>query len=347
MIQHTVYQAQLRREIMLIGDIIRGFPEQGSLPSRPNIGNPRGQPTVNRGDDLSLTEPENISQAIKRAVNDSILHKLFSAIARSDQGLFEGYNDNPVTPNNSSRELNDSSLHGSFNLDFSQSISQSFEFDLTIDNNSFSLDVVFTREQTRQINFNDIENGVSFSVNQTFIESFSLSLDISFGEVEQADPLILDLDFNGFNFASSDQTIAFDLDADGQIDSLTSLEGKDAFLAIDLDKNGQIDNGLELFGDAGGAKDGFAALQRYDDNNDQLINAQDRVFDELLLLQFSANNEQQISKLNEQEVESLSLNSNEKSVDFLNGNQLTSVSNFNKTTGEQGVIGDFLLGLRS
>lgn len=332
---------------MLIGDIIRGFPEQGSLPSRANIGNPPGQPTVNRGDDLSLTEPENISQAIKRAVNDSILHKLFSAIARSDQGLFEGYNDNPVNTNNSRSEFNDSSFQESLNFDFSQSISQSLEFDLSINSNSLSLDVAFTREQTRQINFNDIENGVSFSVNQTFIESFSLSLDITFGEVEQSDPLILDLDFNGFNFASSDQTIAFDLDADGQIDSLTPLEGKDAFLAIDLDKNGQIDNGLELFGDAGGAKDGFAALQRYDDNNDQLIDAQDRIFNELLLLQFSDNNEQQISRLSEQQIESLSLNSTEKNVDFLHGNQLTSVSNFTKATGEQGVIGDFLLGLRS
>jgi len=334
---------------MLIGDIIRGFPQQGSLPSPPEFGNPLAQPTVQRTEDLSLTgsEAEDIAQAIKNAVNDSILHKLFSAIARSDQGLFEGYNDNPVNTNNSRSEFNDSSFQESLNYDFSQSISQSLEFDLSISTNSLSLDVAFTREQTRQINFNDIENGVSLSVNQTFIESFSLSLDITFGEVEQADPLILDLDFNGFNFASSDQTIAFDLDADGQIDSLTSLEGKDAFLAIDLDKNGQIDNGLELFGDAGGAKDGFAALQMYDDNNDQLIDAQDRVFNELLLLQFSDNNEQQISRLSEQQIESLSLNSREKSVDFLRGNQLTSVSNFTKATGEQGVIGDFLLGLRS
>ncbi|MEP1741167.1 MAG: hypothetical protein ABJI60_16445 [Kangiellaceae bacterium] len=334
---------------MLIGDIIRGFPQQGSLPSPREFGNSLGQPTVQRTEDLSLigTEAEDIARAIKHAVNDSILHKLFSAIARSNQGLFEGYNDNPVSLDSHSSEFSDSSFQESLNFDFSQSINQSFEFDLSISNNSFSLDVSFSREQTRQISFSDTENGVAFSVNETFIESFSLSLDISFGEVEQADPLILDLDFNGFEFASTEQTIAFDLDADGQIDSLTPLEGQDAFLAIDLNKNGQIDNGLELFGDAGGAKDGFAALQRYDDNNDQLINAQDRVFNELLLLQFSDNNEQQISKLNEQEVESLSLNSNEKSVDFLHGNQLTSVSNFIKTTGEQGVIGDFLLGLRS
>ena len=334
---------------MFIGDIIRDFPLHGLLPSSPQLSDPLEQTTVNRTEDLSLTgiESKDLEHAIKQAVNDSILHKLFSAIARSEQGLFDGYNNNSSSLNSPGSEFSDNSLQESLNFDFSQSISQSFEFDLSINSNSFSLDVAFSREKTRQINFSDTENGVVFSVNQTFIESFSLSLDISFGEVEQADPLILDLDFNGFKFASTEKTVAFDLDADGQTDSLTPLAGKDALLAIDLNKNGRIDNGLELFGDAGGAKDGFAALQRYDDNNDQLINAQDRVFNELLLLQFSDNNEQQISQLTEQQIESLSLESKEKNVDFLHGNQLTSVSNFTKSNGEQGVIGDFLLGLRN
>ncbi|WP_295090977.1 calcium-binding protein, partial [Ruminococcus sp.] len=103
------------------------------------------------------------------------------------------------------------------------------------------------------------------------------------------DPLIFDLDNDGFSIIDKSEGAYFDKDNNGykeRIDWTVS----DAFLSLDRNKNGVIDNGSELFGDTtyiNGedkyAENGFAALKEYDENDDGVIDSQDSVFEDLRL----------------------------------------------------------------
>lgn len=100
------------------------------------------------------------------------------------------------------------------------------------------------------------------------------------------DPLVIDLDGNGFDITDRKNGTYFDLNADGYAEK-TDWTRTDGWLALDLNGNGKIDDGSELFGDhtklADGsfAADGFAALAQYDTNGDGVIDAQDDIFSQL------------------------------------------------------------------
>lgn len=109
-------------------------------------------------------------------------------------------------------------------------------------------------------------------------------------------PIILDLDRNGFRLSGLEDSVYFDIDADGVSDRISwTREGaKEGFLALDRNRNGLIDDGLELFGNstilATGlrASNGYIALGEFDapelgGNGDHLIDSNDAVFVELLI----------------------------------------------------------------
>ena len=100
------------------------------------------------------------------------------------------------------------------------------------------------------------------------------------------DPLILDLDGDGYNVENKENGTNFDLDKNGFAEKI-NWTTKDGFLCLDLNGNGNIDNGGEVFGDqtllADGttAKNGFEALAQYDSNSDGVIDANDEIFSQL------------------------------------------------------------------
>ena len=51
------------------------------------------------------------------------------------------------------------------------------------------------------------------------------------------------------------------------------------YIFNDLNGNGIIDNGTELFGDQTGFENGFSYLSSFDDNNDRVIDANDKILD--------------------------------------------------------------------
>lgn len=85
-------------------------------------------------------------------------------------------------------------------------------------------------------------------------------------------PILIDLDGDGFHLSGLSSPVAFDINADGQIDILswTRAGEQDAFLFLDLNGNGQVDDGSELFGnhtllaDGSVASNGYEALARWD-----------------------------------------------------------------------------------
>jgi hypothetical protein len=96
------------------------------------------------------------------------------------------------------------------------------------------------------------------------------------------DPIILDLGQPGFDLSGR---ASFDLDADGQAETLAWTGGEDAILAMDLDGSGSIDSGKEVFSPffgSGGFADALAALASLDGNGDGVIDAKDEAFADLL-----------------------------------------------------------------
>jgi len=92
------------------------------------------------------------------------------------------------------------------------------------------------------------------------------------------DPLVLNFDGS---VQLSSQRVRFDLNADGEMDSLAGFASASFLLARDANGNGAIDDGSEIFGALTG--EGYAELKHFDDNGDELISADDSVWKNLTL----------------------------------------------------------------
>ena len=122
----------------------------------------------------------------------------------------------------------------------------------------------------REINFNlDVEMSRNFT--QYYKEQYQLQ------SVRVCDPLVINLDTNIAEL--EDQKFFFDLDADGEMDEISMLNGGSGYLALDKNQDGTINDGSELFGTASG--DGFADLEKYDQDGNGWIDEADAVFDKL------------------------------------------------------------------
>lgn len=123
-------------------------------------------------------------------------------------------------------------------------------------------------------------------------QSYSINVDVSMSRSFQQyyreelsvvqyqkvyDPLVINLEAGSARL--SDQKILFDIDSDGDKESLHRLEKGSGYLALDKNGNGKIDDGSELFGTASG--DGFADLSQYDEDGDGWIDEDDAIWDKL------------------------------------------------------------------
>ena len=138
---------------------------------------------------------------------------------------------------------------------------------------------------------------ISFRVNVEMTRSFTSAINrqIQFGAEKLCDPLVINLDTNVA--AVSDQKFLFDLDADGNLDTVSMLTGGSGFLALDKNGNGKIDNGSELFGTKSG--DGFADLEEYDIDKNGWIDEADAIFDKLRIWYKDENGNDKLVKLKE------------------------------------------------
>ncbi len=122
----------------------------------------------------------------------------------------------------------------------------------------------------REINFN-VEVGMSRSFQQVFRQ------DLELASFQMCDPLVINLDTDVAEL--SDQKFFFDIDADGETDEISQLDGKSGYLALDHNEDGVINDGSELFGTASG--DGFADLEKYDEDGNGWIDENDAVWSKL------------------------------------------------------------------
>lgn len=178
-------------------------------------------------------------------------------------------------------------------------------------------------------------------------ETRARSLEVTAGDTEepqQADPLLLDLDGNGFETLGAGRGIDFDIDADGRTDRTSFASGGDAFLALDRNGNGTIDDGGELFGDQHGAANGYRELARFDDNRDGRIDAYDPVFARLVLVRADEDGRLQTEDLHGAGIRSISLVYEEVRQQLAGGDLVTQSGSFTRTDGNRGSSADVLVG---
>jgi hypothetical protein len=93
------------------------------------------------------------------------------------------------------------------------------------------------------------------------------------------DPLVLDFGSRPAQF--TDQTMRFDIDADGSLDDLPILDSHGGILVVDHKEDGEITDGREVIGALSG--DGFADLRALDQDDNQWLDERDGAFQKLRL----------------------------------------------------------------
>lgn len=122
----------------------------------------------------------------------------------------------------------------------------------------------------REINFN-----VNVGMSREFQEYYRDDLELA--SFTMCDPLVINLDTDVAQL--EDQTFYFDIDADGELDEISSLGAGSGYLALDKNGDGVINDGSELFGTASG--NGFADLAKYDEDGNGWIDENDAIWEKL------------------------------------------------------------------
>jgi hypothetical protein len=186
---------------------------------------------------------------------------------------------------------------------------------------------------------------------QTFQLEFEFSFESSEMRIEQvrvqqADPLVLDLDDDGIELTDHTQGAQFDIRGSGVGVRTAFVNGGDAFLALDRNGNGRIDNGTELFGDQNGAANGFEELRSFDTNSDGVINASDADFDKLQLFRDDGDGISEtgeLMSLADAGIAEISLNYANTNTAASGGNRLAQTALYKRHDGTFGKAADVLL----
>jgi len=158
-----------------------------------------------------------------------------------------------------------------------------------------------------------------------------------------ADPIVLDLDGDGFELSHMKNGVEFDINADGVMDKTGFVKPDDGLLVLDRNGNGKIDNGKELFGDQHGAKDGFAELSKFDGDGNGVIDSNDAIYFKLQvwqdLNQDGNSSRNELNSLKDMGIDSIDLKNRKVINSHINGNILTDFSTYSRN-GVRGNVGD-------
>ena len=199
-----------------------------------------------------------------------------------------------------------------------------------------------TAGQTSTLSIKQSSQEAEFS---QMIKQERASLSISSEQnVEQSDPLALDIDGNGLQTTGVHNGVSFDINADGKTDKTSFVSGNDAFLALDKNGNGQIDSGKELFGDQNGAANGYEELRKYDSNYDNKIDKDDPVYERLRLFRMDQSGNQLLTSLDDSGIKSIALGYQNTHKALNQYDQVTQQSTYEREDGSTGETGDIMVG---
>lgn len=162
--------------------------------------------------------------------------------------------------------------------------------------------------------------------------------------VEEAEPLVIDLNGNGIELTDvrRGEGVSFDITGDGKTEQVSWVSPDDGLLVYDRNGNGVIDSGKELFGDQHGAADGFEELAKFDSDKNGTIDRNDSVFSSLYIWQdrnqngYSEANE--LKSLDAYGIETIDLEE-DNSKEVIAGNRVEGYSEY-RTAQSSGRIGE-------
>lgn len=123
----------------------------------------------------------------------------------------------------------------------------------------------------REISFN-----VDVSMSRSFTQTYQQELNLAAFQ-QTCDPLVINFDTDTATL--EDQKFFFDVDADGEQDSISMLGAGSGYLALDQNGDGIINDGRELFGPRSG--NGFQDLAAYDEDGNGWIDENDNIWSKL------------------------------------------------------------------
>ncbi|MBP6491751.1 MAG: hypothetical protein KA282_02145 [Clostridia bacterium] len=162
---------------------------------------------------------------------------------------------------------------------------------------SFAAEGVVKTADGREINLN-----VNFNIDQEIINQSNFQLRA--GDALK-DPLVIN--FDGGLASFTNQTMSFDIDYDGALDTVQKLNSNSGYLALDNNGNGVADDGTELFGPR--TDNGYGELAKYDEDGNGWIDEGDSVFDHLKIWYHDETGNSQLVALTDKNVGAIYLGS--------------------------------------
>ncbi len=162
---------------------------------------------------------------------------------------------------------------------------------------------VAARGVVRTADGQEIRFAMQLAMRREFAQETQASVRLGDAAAPQTDPLVIN--FNGNAAQLSNTRFNFDINADGQQESIATLAAGSGFLALDKNQDGRINDGSELFGPASG--NGFDDLARYDSDGNNWIDSNDAIFAQLRVWQRSADGQEKLGTLAESGVGALHL----------------------------------------
>lgn len=139
---------------------------------------------------------------------------------------------------------------------------------------SFQAEGVIKTEDGRELQFH-----TQLDLSWEHTEESSIQIQLGDAARQKKDPLVINYAASSAQLSSN--TFKFDLDSDGQTETISQLAAGSAFLALDKNNNQRVDNGSELFGAQSG--NGFKDLAAYDQDHNQWIDENDAIYGQLRL----------------------------------------------------------------
>lgn len=186
----------------------------------------------------------------------------------------------------------------------------------------------------------------SVQIQLEFSFSFEGRIEIQGQQVQESDPIMLDLDEDGFELTNYADGAKFDITGSGQTVRTAFVKGGDAFLALDRNRNGLVDSGKELFGDQYGAANGYEELRKLDGNGDNRIDRNDQAFTDLVLFRDNGNGKTdkgELLSLAAMDIESISLQYLDVNQSAAGGNRIAQTASYRTHSGRMGNASDAVL----
>lgn len=253
--------------------------------------------TTHKATKTALEEKVKTLKQIQRETIHYLFRILFDKDARSIVPLTDFSADSSmnvstdssadVSTDSSSDSSADSSVGSSGDLGLGGTYS-SFHYYSETETTSFNTTGTVVTADGRNLSFN-----ISLEMSRSFTQMASTRID--FGTPRLCDPLVINLDTNIAEV--SDQKFLFDIDADGEKESISMLNSASGYLAFDKNEDGIINDGSELFGTQSG--NGFYDLLQYDKDGNGWIDEADEIFDKLKIWQMSEDGSSKLIDLKE------------------------------------------------